>query len=82
MIVLDEPFNGVDLESNYALIAQIKVWADEGKTVIIASHIFSTLQDLCDEVHWLEDGDFKKSILPHEYSTFEEELKAKMKEVK
>lgn len=82
IIVLDEPFNGVDLESNYNLIEQIKEWRAQGKTILIASHIFSTLQNLCDEVHWLEEGSFKKSILPEEYSTFEEELKAKMKEVK
>ena len=81
-IVLDEPFNGVDLESNYSLIEQIKEWSTQGKTILIASHIFSTLQKLCDEIHWLEGGSFKKCIFPHEYSIFEEELKAKMKEVK
>ena len=53
--ILDEPFNGVDIESNILLTEIIHTLKKLGKTVIISSHIFSTLSDTCDEINLLSE---------------------------
>ena len=60
--ILDEPFNGVDIESNILLTEIIHTVKKLGKTVIISSHIFSTLSDTCDEIHLLSEGSILKSV--------------------
>ena len=57
--ILDEPFNGVDIESNMLLTEIIHTLKKLGKTVIISSHIFSTLSDTCDEINLLSEGSIK-----------------------
>lgn len=55
-IILDEPFNGVDIQSNMVIAEIIHKLKELRKTVIISSHIFSTLAETCDEIHLLKDG--------------------------
>ena len=44
VFILDEPFNGVDIQSNLIITEIIKRFKKLEKTVIISSHIFSTLE--------------------------------------
>ena len=53
--ILDEPFNGVYLESNILITEIIKKLKSLGKIIIISSHIFSTLEDVCDEIFYLDN---------------------------
>jgi ABC-2 type transport system ATP-binding protein len=48
--ILDEPFNGVDIQSNIIITELIIKLKELGKTILISSHIFSTLNDTCDEI--------------------------------
>ena len=61
IIILDEPFNGVDIQSNIVITALIKQLKSLNKTVLISSHIFSTLRDTCDEILLLREGEFVQS---------------------
>lgn len=54
--ILDEPFNGVDIQSNLIITRLIHRLKALNKTVILSSHIFSTLSETCDEIHLLEAG--------------------------
>ncbi|NLO51684.1 MAG: ABC transporter ATP-binding protein [Bacteroidales bacterium] len=54
--ILDEPYNGVDIQSNILITQIIHRLRELGKTVVISSHIFSTLRDTCDEIHLLHQG--------------------------
>lgn len=56
VFILDEPFNGVDLQSNLKLKSTFLRLREEGKTVLISSHIFSTLSEICDEIHLIQNG--------------------------
>ncbi|MCP1996311.1 ATP-binding cassette domain-containing protein [Flavobacterium sp. HSC-61S13] len=47
--LLDEPFNGLDLESNYTLIQDLKEKAKES-IVIISSHIIDVLYQNCEKI--------------------------------
>jgi|TARA_B110000967_G_scaffold132244_1_gene135014 ABC-2 type transport system ATP-binding protein len=73
--VLDEPFNGVDIQSNIIIIEIIKKLKELGKTVIISSHIFSTLSETCDEIHLLKNGEFIKQVNKENFSKLEAEMK-------
>ena len=74
--ILDEPFNGVDIQSNIIIAAVIRKLKDLDKTVIISSHIFSTLSDTCDEIHLLKSGEFIKKVHREDYDKLEAEMKA------
>ena len=73
--ILDEPFNGVDIESNILLTEIIHTLKKLGKTVIISSHIFSTLSDTCDEIHLLSEGSILKSVQRQDFESLETEMK-------
>ncbi|MBL0295218.1 MAG: ATP-binding cassette domain-containing protein [Saprospiraceae bacterium] len=73
--ILDEPFNGVDIKSNIIITELIHKLKDMGKTVILSSHIFSTLSDTCDEIHLLSQGSFVRSVEKSDFSSLESEMK-------
>ena len=61
LIILDEPFNSIDLEYIYSLKKNIKQFKKHS-TVIISSHILDTLADICDSLVLIENGKIKKHI--------------------
>lgn len=73
--ILDEPFNGVDIQSNIILTEIILKLIEVNKIVIISSHIFSTLSDTCDEIHLLRKGEQIKSVEKSNFKTLEQEMK-------
>lgn len=73
--VLDEPFNGVDIEGNMVLIELIQKLKDLEKTILISSHIFSTLAETCDEIYLLKNGEVSKRILKKDFKKFEKQMK-------
>ncbi|MCB9227918.1 MAG: ABC transporter ATP-binding protein [Chitinophagales bacterium] len=73
--ILDEPFNGVDIQSNIILTEIILKLKELNKVVLISSHIFSTLSDTCDEIHLLRKGEQIKSVQKSEFKNLEQEMK-------
>ena len=73
--ILDEPFNGVDIHSNIIITGIIHRLKELNKTVIISSHIFSTLSETCDEISLLKNGELSKSVLKDEFHRLESEMK-------
>lgn len=73
--IFDEPFNGVDIQSNIIIEEIIHTLKALNKTVIISSHIFSTLSDTCDEIHLLSNGAFTKSVQKDGFAMLEKEMK-------
>ena len=56
ILILDEPTSGLDPLSAETLKAKIKKVNNEGKLVIITSHILSDLDELCSHVIYMQDG--------------------------
>lgn len=75
VFILDEPFNGVDIHSNMMIVEVIRRLKNQGKTVLISSHIFSTLKDTCDEIMMLKAGEITKHVRPEHFEELEEEMK-------
>ncbi len=73
--ILDEPFNGVDIQSNIILTEIILKLKELNKIVIISSHIFSTLSETCDEIHLLRKGEQIKSLQKSGFKNLEQEMK-------
>ncbi|WP_075344514.1 ABC transporter ATP-binding protein [Tenacibaculum agarivorans] len=77
VFILDEPFNGVDIQSNIIITEIIHQLKKLNKLVIISSHIFSTLATTCDEIHVLKEGSFVKKVMKEDFEALEDEMKAK-----
>jgi ABC-2 type transport system ATP-binding protein len=75
VFILDEPFNGVDIASNLMIQEILNGLKALGKTVIISSHIFSTLYDSCDYLHYLKEGRLKYSLPKGRFDAIEEDMK-------
>ena len=72
--MLDEPFNGVDIQSNILITGILHELKKLGKTVLISSHIFSTLRDNCDQIHLLRDGACIRTAGRHEFDALEADM--------
>ena len=75
MYILDEPFNGVDIQSNLMIVEIIKKLKALDKIILISSHIFSTLSDTCDTIHLLESGHIAKSVERKDFNALAEDMK-------
>jgi len=73
--IFDEPFNGVDIQSNIIILEILKELKEIGKTLLISSHIFSTLNDICDEIHLLKNGQFIKKVYKEDFGKLEQEMR-------
>lgn len=79
VFLLDEPFNGLDLETNKILEIIIVSLKEKQKTVFVSSHIIDPLLLTCDKIHLLQDGVFTKTYLKPAFASIEEELFGKLK---
>jgi ABC-2 type transport system ATP-binding protein len=74
--ILDEPFNGIDLQGNLIISEIIHKLKRLNKTVILSSHIFSTLTETCDEIYLLHEGKLSKHVQRNDFYKLESEMKA------
>ncbi|MBK8522503.1 MAG: ATP-binding cassette domain-containing protein [Ferruginibacter sp.] len=79
VFILDEPFNGLDLETNKILEIIILSLKQKQKTVFVSSHIIEPLLTTCDKIHLLENGCFVRTYLKTDFSKIEEDLFGKLK---
>lgn len=57
VMVLDEPAAGLDPRARIELRTMIRALADEGKAILISSHILTELAEICDIVGIIERGE-------------------------
>ena len=56
IIIFDEPTNGLDVLTARTVTDYLQELRDEGKTIILSTHIFSLVERLCDRVGVIIDG--------------------------
>jgi len=56
LLILDEPAAGLDPRARIELRQLLKVLAEQGKSILISSHILAELSELCDQVVVIEKG--------------------------
>lgn len=62
IIILDEPFNGLDKESCLKVKNLIRQLRSENKTILLTSHYQIDLDELCEEIYSIEQYELKKVI--------------------
>ncbi len=75
VFILDEPFNGVDIQSNILIGSIIEELRKKKKIVLISSHIFSTLSKNCDKIFLLNEGSMDKGVTEDQFEALESALK-------
>ena len=61
ILILDEPFNGLDQESVSYFREELLKLKQKGVTMIITSHFWEDIEKLCDIVYEMKDGVLKKN---------------------
>ena len=56
IVILDEPFSGLDVTAARVLKAFVRALADEGKMVVFSSHVLEVVEQVCSRVVILKDG--------------------------
>ena len=56
ILLLDEPFSNVDVQSARAMAALLAKMRDSGKSIFVVTHQASLLENLADEFVWIEAG--------------------------
>ena len=60
VLVMDEPFVGLDPKSVYDMKELMKQMAKEGKTIFFSTHILDVAEKLCDRVAIIKEGKIVK----------------------
>jgi ABC-2 type transport system ATP-binding protein len=68
VIVLDEPYNGLDLEAIYWFEQLLLTWQTAGKAILMTSHVLGTLTQTCQQIHWLKQGQLVKTFQPEDFT--------------
>ena len=61
LILLDEPFAGVNPVMEKKLLEQIDVWVREGKTILLTDHEMAIMMELCESIFVFDYG----SVIAH-----------------
>ena len=56
LLVLDEPFVGLDPEASYHLKAIMRELCDQGSAIFFSTHVLEVAQKLCDRVAIIREG--------------------------
>ncbi|PBQ32602.1 hypothetical protein CNR22_12745 [Sphingobacteriaceae bacterium] len=74
LYILDEPFNGLDLETNKILEVIIGILNERGKTVFISSHILDPLLTVSHQIHYLKEKTLFRTYEKNEFHLIQNEL--------
>ena len=72
--ILDEPFNGLDLLGSLTLKKWLRELPGQNKTVIVSSHIISSLTDICDTISYLHAGEVVETFYEMDPKFIEERI--------
>lgn len=61
VLLLDEPASGLDPRSRVDLRLLLRRLADDGRTVLVSSHVLTELEEMCDEAVFLSRG---RTVVP------------------
>src|SRR5450755_4818034 len=56
ILLLDEPFSNVDVNSAHEMVGLLKAMRDAGKTIFVVTHQASLLEGAADEFVWMRSG--------------------------
>ncbi|NCO02967.1 MAG: ABC transporter ATP-binding protein [Alphaproteobacteria bacterium] len=69
IMILDEPMSGLDPKARSEVKALIKTVREQGRSILMSSHILADIRELCDRVAVFDSGVFVFEGTPAEMST-------------
>lgn len=63
LIILDEPTNALDKKGIADLVRLIKNWKEEGKCVLLTSHLETFLREVSDHLFIFEDSEIEEEVI-------------------
>lgn len=60
IVILDEPFNALDYKTHQDIKEIIRILQSEEKTVLLTSHNYEDIEELCDDIYLIEEGVLEK----------------------
>lgn len=72
ILLLDEPFNGLDLEAVEKFNRILEELKKTGKIVIVASHILQVLKTNCNEIKFLHQGKVQRTFERSDFNQIKE----------
>lgn len=61
LIIMDEPFVGLDPKASYLLKQMMREFCDEGGAIFFSTHVLEVAEKLCDRVAIIKDGHLVRS---------------------
>ena len=81
IVIMDEPFVGLDPKGVSILINRLKEWVyEKNMSILISSHQLSELEEICNRYLYIENGEIKKSFTNEINEVFVITLKTKISE--
>lgn len=71
LLILDEPFNGLDFEAIKITQRILQRLSESGKTIIVSSHIPETLIQICDTLSMMDNGKIAFQLDRQDFDKFE-----------
>lgn len=59
IIILDEPYNALDFNTNKEITKLLNELKEEGRTILLTSHQHEYLEKLCDTMYYIENGELE-----------------------
>lgn len=72
--ILDEPFNGLDLDAVLLFKRVILKLQNNNAMILISSHMINSLTDICDTIQYLDEGVFTNKYFKDTYDKIESDL--------
>ena len=60
VLILDEPFNGLDVSAREELASELRKLAQHGTAILISSHVLEAVSGLCDSILVLSKGETQR----------------------
>ena len=74
LLLLDEPFNGLDLQTAETLKIIMQQLQQQGTTIVVTSHILETLTSTCNAISHLHNGTMANTWQQAQFATMEQDI--------
>ena len=79
LLILDEPLNGVDIESNVKFKEVILRLKTLNKVILLSSHMLESLIEICDKISLLSNGVIERTYVRDEFPHLEQLIRSHIK---
>ena len=76
LVMLDEPFAGVNPIMEQRLLEQMEGWRSEGRTIVVTDHEMKIMMEICEEIFVLDYGEVIAHGAPREVRANERVMEA------